>query len=95
MSWTLQPIKIRKIIKYLTVSSTMTIVQPPIISRLCYFNSIAIYSKENIYVRVCHVITSSIILIYNLNRNGHIIVKNMLNCHRWFNHDNMITFKVL
>ena len=83
---------IRKIRKYLTVTSIMTLVQSLVISRLRYCNSITIHSNKNIYDRV---IKCSIRLIYNLKRNDHIIVKNILNGPIWFNHDKMTKFKLL
>ena len=73
----------------------MTLVQSLVISRLRYCNSITIHSNKNIYDRVDRVIKCSIRLIYNLKRNYHIIVKNILNGPKWFNHDNMTTFKLL
>ena len=83
---------IRKIRKYLTVTSTMKLVQSLVISRLRYCNSITIHSNKNIYDRV---IKCSIGLIYILKRNDHIIVKNILNGPKWFNHDKMTKFKLL
>ena len=65
------------------------------LSRLRYCNSITIHSNKNIYDRVGRVIKCSIRLIYNLKRNDHIIVKNILNGPTWFNHDKMTTFKLL
>ena len=73
----------------------MTLVQSLVISRLRYCNSITIHSNKNIYNRVDRVIQFSIRLIYNLKRNDHIIVKNILNGPKWFNHDKMTTFKLL
>ena len=73
----------------------MTLVQSLVIYRLRYCYSIIIHSNTNIYDRVDRVIKCSIRLIYNLKRNDHIIVKNILNGPKWFNHDKMTTFKLL
>ena len=73
----------------------MTLVQSLVISRLRYCNIITIHSNKNIYNRVDRVITCSIRLIYNLKRNDHSIVNNILNGPKWFNHDKMTKFKLL
>ena len=80
----------------------MTLVHSLVISRLRYCNSITIHSNKNIYDRVGYkmftldrVIKCSIRLIYNLKRNDHIIVKNILNGPKWFNDDKMTKFKLL